>query len=128
MAEWWLPVAMALVLVGAWAVTVAVGRRRGDDRPRVPADLGPFPTVFLFTSDDCGSCPPAREAVASATSGRFVEYTWQVHPGIHGRLRIDKVPTTWVVDGDGRVAEVVEGRPEPGALARAIGRLSAPDA
>ena len=123
MAEWWPAVAMGFVLAAAWAVTAFVGRRRGDDRPVVPADLGPFPTVLLFTSDGCDSCPPARDAVSAATGGRFVEYTWQVHPGIHGRLRVERVPTTWVVGADGRVVSVIEGAVDEGALAADLLRI-----
>ena len=50
----------------------------------------------------------------------FREYSWDVHPGILRRLRIDKVPTTWVVDADGRVAQQLEGTPASSRLRRAL--------
>jgi hypothetical protein len=78
--------------------------------------------VLFFSSDTCDSCPPAREVVAAAAGGRLRDYSWQVHPGILRRLRIDAVPTTWVVDGDGRVEAVFAGRPEPGDVVAAAVR------
>lgn len=120
MADWWPVLAMAAALGAVWLGATALSRRRGDDRPIAPDDLGPFPAVLLFTAEDCASCPPVRDAVARATGGRFAEYTWQVHPGILGRLRIDRVPTTWVVAADGRVASTFEGSVDEGAIRRAI--------
>ena len=102
-------VAVLLVAVG-W---LATRRRRAavDHRPLMPADLGPFPVTVFFSSGTCASCPPARHALAEAIGEVFREYSWDVHPGVLRRLRIERVPTTWVVDADGRVVEVAEGEP-----------------
>ncbi len=85
----------------------------------MPADLGPFPAIVFFSSASCESCPPARAALAGATGGDFREYSWDVHPGILRRLRIERVPTTWVVDASGRVVEVVEGEPKRSVIEEA---------
>lgn len=126
MADWLLAVAMASLLAAVAAVTVWQRRRAVDPRPTAPTDLGPYPRVLLFTSEACASCPPARDAVAAATNGRFDEHTWQVHPGTLRRLRIDKVPTTWVVDAEARVEAVFEGVPDGAALGRALSRVFDP--
>jgi hypothetical protein len=112
--------ATVLVLIG-WAA-IAWRHRSTDVRRVVPTDLGPFPAVLFFSSDTCDSCPPAREVVVAAAGGRLRDYTWQVHPGVLRRLRVDAVPTTWVVDGDGRVEAVFAGRPEPGEVSGAVAR------
>ncbi len=127
MADWLVAAGMAaaLGLIG-WAAVV--WRRRSTDVRRVvPDDLGPFPAVLFFSSDTCESCPPAREVVVAAAGGRMRDYTWQVHPGILRRLRIDAVPTAWVVDRDGRVEAVFAGRPEPGEVAAAVARAGIDD-
>lgn len=123
MADWLAAVGMAaaLGLVG-WAAVLR-RRRSTDVRRTVPADLGPFPTVLFFSSETCDTCPPAREVVVAATGGRMRDHTWQVHPGILRRLRIDAVPTTWVVDDGGRVEAVFAGRPDPDELASAVARV-----
>lgn len=127
MAEWVAPLGMAVALGLIGWVAVAWRRRSTDVRRVVPADLGPFPAVLFFSSETCDSCPPAREVVVAAAGGRLRDYTWQVHPGILRRLRIDAVPTTWVVDVDGRVEAVFAGRPEPRAVAAAVARAGVVD-
>lgn len=127
MADWIVAVAMAAALGAVGWLAVWRRRRTTDVRRAAPGDLGPFPAVLFFSSDTCESCPPAREVVVAAAGGRLREHTWQVHPGILRRLRIDAVPTTWVVDRDGRVEAVFAGRPEPGALAAAIERAGVGD-
>jgi hypothetical protein len=115
-------VAVGLLAVGAasWSRT----RRRPETGTVVPSDLGPFPTVLFFSSGSCASCPPARQVVAAATADRFKEYSWDAHPGILRRLRIEQVPTTWVVDAEGRVVDRVEGPPDEARFRRSLAALT----
>lgn len=125
--EWWPGLVVAAALATTGVVVGRIGRGSVDERPRVPGDLGPFPAVLFFSSGACASCGPARALVAAEAGGLFREHAWDVHPGILGRLRVDRVPTTWVVDAGGRRVRVVEGVPTPGSVAMAVEGLRVPE-
>ncbi len=122
MTEWWWPLVGVAVLAAAVAAGRLTGRSRTDALPAAPADLGPYPAVLLFSSDSCASCAPARAVVDAEAAERWREHPWEIHPGILGRLRIDSVPTVWVVDADARIVDVIEGVPEQGRIARRVAK------
>ena len=122
MTEWWWALIGLAILAAAVVAGRLTGRSRTDALPAAPTDLGPYPAVLLFSSDSCASCAPARTVIDSEAGARWREHPWEIHPGILGRLRIDSVPTTWVVDADGRIVDVIEGIPATGRIARRVSR------
>lgn len=67
-----------------------------------------FPAVVLFGSDSCVSCVPVITALRTAGVA-FTEVSWENNARQIEELQILQVPTTWMIDGLGRVELVVEG-------------------
>lgn len=92
----------SLVVVGA---AVALARWRSK-APRRLSETGLEPGVYLFTSETCPDCAPARETLLSALgSDGFTELRWEDQSEVFKRLGIREVPATLAVEtsGDGRL-------------------------
>ena len=102
-------VLVRLAVVGAAVAVVgaAVGLQRLRAKaPRRLAGTGLEPGVYLFTSEACPDCGPAREKLLSTLGAdRITEIRWEDQPEVFERLKIGEVPATLVVDsaGDGRL-------------------------
>ncbi len=118
MSEIWLRLAG---VVGAAAVGLAwawVARRRAATRPRKVRMPGLGPGVFLFTSETCESCTPAREAVARHLgSDGFREIVWEQEPAMFDRYAVARVPTVVRLDAEGN-GVAFEGVPDRTTLDR----------
>jgi len=119
---------IVLIILTLVAVGVAfVLQRRRPDPPSAPsyraptqldrddfADTAGRLLIVLFSSATCDSCPGAW-AVIEAITARLVpvvaaeRYDVQDAPELHGRYRIDGVPTTLVVDAEGVVVQAFFG-------------------
>lgn len=112
MSEAWL----RLGIVGAAILVVLVVTLllRGRARHRaVPIDqAGLSPGVYLFSSSTCADCIPARRMMEDTLGASgFVEIKWEDEPGLFQEMRLDVVPATVVVAGDGS-AVLFPGMPE----------------
>jgi len=121
-------------LVAALAIGVPMGLVWARLRPRrvrlgsVPGELGPFPTVLLFSSSSCPTCPPAREVVTALCGAAVRELTWPADTVAFHKLAVGTVPATFVVDGEGDVVERFDGVPDERRLRRTLGRAGLPPA
>lgn len=114
---------LALVVIGVPAFLVWLRNR--SQRPRlgqVPAELGPFPTVLLFSSPSCPTCPPAREAVDRTAGEALKELRWPGDTVAFHKLGVGVVPTTFVVGTRGKIIESFQGIPEGRRLRRAMAK------
>ena len=135
---------MRLVLLVV-LVVLAVGvawllQRRRPEPPSAPSYRAPSqldrsefaggpgtPLVVVFSSATCNSCPVVWEAVCrlQRTAVATERIDVQDDPRRHERYRIDGVPTTLVVDGDGVVQASFFGPIADGALEDAVDALLA---
>ncbi len=115
-------------VVAVLAIGLPIGLAWMRLRPRrarlgnVPEALGPFPTVLLFSSPSCPTCPPARELVSAACGSSLRELTWPTDTVFFHKLAVGTVPATFVVDGAGDVLERFDGVPDERRLRRTLGR------
>lgn len=109
-----------LLLVAAIATVVAVAiwllRRRPTSRT-IPAP-GLADGLYLFTSEGCETCEPARAALASKELP-FDELRWPHDRAEFERLGIDAVPSVLVVGRE-------RGRLFRGGVPRGLGRRQIP--
>ncbi len=124
------PVARGLLAAAIVGVPVLVAWLRG--RPRrlrigdFPADLGPFPGVYLFSSRTCPTCPPARELVQHVCGSTVRELTWPKDTVAFHKVGVGVVPASFVVGAKGRIVESFEGIPEERRLRRALAKAGLP--
>lgn len=127
---------VALVLVAI--VVAALLQRRRPEPPSAPSYRAPSqvdrsefagatgtPLVVVFSSATCNTCPVVwAEVEGHRREGLDVErIDVQDDPKRHQRYRIDGVPTTLVVDGDGVVRASFFGPLPEGALSQALDAL-----
>lgn len=88
------------LLVTAIAVVVAVTIWFLRHRPtsRTIPDPGLDDGLYLFTSEGCDSCEPARASLRSRGIA-FTEVRWSHDPAAFERLGIDAVPSVLLVSG-----------------------------
>lgn len=123
MTEWWLRTLVALVVIAVpMIVTWRLGRSRRPWIGQMPRDLGPFPSVLLFTSPSCPTCGPAGDVVRRVGGERVQEFAWPRETVAFHKLGVGRVPSTFVVGRSGRVVEAFEGIPDERRLARAVKR------
>ena len=129
-----------LIVLALAAVGVAfVLQRRRPEPPSAPSYRAPTqvdrtefvggvgtPLVAVFASATCNSCPVVWDEVAGhGRAGLAVErIDVQDDPKRHQRYRIDGVPTTLVVDGDGVVSASFFGPLTEGDLQAALDALT----
>lgn len=100
-----------MAAAAATAVLVVWVLRSRSRRPRRIDPSGMTTGVYLFTTATCLDCEPARRALVQRLGeDGFREVRWEEEPAWFGRLGIDEVPATLVVDGRGR-GRVYRGRP-----------------
>jgi hypothetical protein len=88
--------ALAVALVWYWS-----RRRAGPARSLRSTGLGPG--TYLFSSETCVDCSSARERLDGALgSDGYQELAWEAHRALFDALGIDQVPSTLVVDGNGK--------------------------
>lgn len=88
---------VTIALLIAWAV-----ERRRSIAPRKldETDLGPG--VYLFTSETCRDCVPARQSLLTALGEEgFTEFAWAESPEVFERLEISHVPASMIVAENG---------------------------
>ena len=102
-----------------FALAVALAARWVDGHlPRRRVMAGLEPGVVLFTSQRCPGCDPVRARLIKVLGhDGFREIKWTEEPQLFGAHRIDRVPTSAAVDGDG-VGRVWEGMPSVRLLRR----------
>lgn len=129
---------VVLVVLTAVAVGVALMlQRRRPDPPSAPSYRAPTqvdradfdgsgeqPLVAVFTSATCSSCAVALETATKVAAGergkaagvavQELEVTRDAK--LHSRYRIDGVPTTIIVDGEGVVHKTFFGPTDPNEL------------
>lgn len=134
---------IVLVVLTAAAVGVAlILQRRRPDPPSAPSyrapsqldrdDFGspPEPVLaVLFASTKCSTCPTVWRDLVPMAGERLgvVRVDVEDDPTVHGRYRIDGVPTTVFVDAEGVVGQAFFGPVSPEELAeaaRAMGGLT----
>lgn len=109
--------ALLFPAVRAWIV-----RRASRDSLSVEA-LRPWPAVVMFTSNDCDSCGPVREAVHQVASAGVVrEVAYQGDAATFLAAGIGEVPVVVVVDRAGRTVARFDGRVSPRRLRGALRR------
>lgn len=112
-------VGLASGSVGIWAVVRAEFRRRTVNTE----PLRPWPTVVMFSSDDCDVCDPVRVIVRSTVGdGRFREIAYQRDSELFRSAGIDRVPAVVLVDERGRAVNVFEGPVGSYRMRRAVRR------
>ncbi len=105
MSEIWVRLAL---IVGALTLALVVamvvrGKTRG--RPVVIDASGLRPGVYLFSSETCLDCQPARAAIDAVMGpGGFIEISWEEQPGPFHDLGIEVVPATVIVSENGSAA------------------------
>ena len=133
---------VVLLLTLAAASALGLVRMRRDGRLQadpateqldaaVLAALGIEPaeraTLVQFSSAFCAPCRATRRIlgeVAEQVSGvRYVEVDAEAHLDAVRRLRIMRTPTTFVVDGSGRVVVRASGQPRKADVIAALGRI-----
>jgi hypothetical protein len=88
---------VTIALLVAWAV-----ERRRSVAPTKLTETGLRPGVYLFTSDTCQDCVPARQRlVAALGEAGFTEYAWDGSPEVFERLEITHVPASMIVAENG---------------------------
>lgn len=127
--ERWI-LAAALVVVAVVVAQLLARRRTATDvRPRdvpvpsfvdrrdLPRPDAPFAFVH-FSSATCEACASVRASAAALESDdvAVVELSWQDHKVTHERYRIDTVPLSVLLDGEGEVLHSWVGPMEPGEL------------
>ncbi len=132
-------VILAVLIVVALGVAWLLQRRRPEppsapsyrapsqlDRSEFAGEVGAS-LVVVFSSATCNSCPAVWDAVVRSQRAGVVTERIDVQddPKRHERYRIDGVPTTLVVDGDGVVRTSFFGPLADGVLEDALDALSA---
>lgn len=131
-----------VILVFVALGIAAVLRRRRPEPPSAPSYRAPSqvdrsefagtpgtPLLAVFASATCNTCPMVwAEVVEYEGAGLDVErIDVQDDPKRHQRYRIDGVPTTLVIDGDGVVLASFFGPLADGSLKSAVDSLERPD-
>lgn len=113
---------VALVaILGPVAVAWLAVRPRRVRSGEAPSELGPFPSVLLFTSSTCPTCPPARAVVEEVYEDHH-ELAWPRDTVAFHKLGVGVVPATFVVGPRGRIVESFEGVPDTRRLRRAVSK------
>ncbi len=126
---------LLLALVALAAAVAWVLQRRRPEPPSAPSYRAPTqldraefvggvgtPLVVVFASTSCNSCPVVWDEVTRLDRDGVATERIDVQddPRRHERYRIDGVPTTLVVDGDGVVHASFFGPLADGALTEAV--------
>jgi len=98
----------AALLIGLVARNLLAPRKRLDINTEALRSFVEFPAVVVFGSHDCVSCAPVIAALHKEGI-TFRELSWEKNARQIEELQILQVPTTWAVDGDGRIRLAVEG-------------------
>jgi len=89
-------------LVTAALLTAWMLERRRASKPRKIQTTGLRAGIYLFTSDTCAECNPARDLLVSSLGETgFTEIAWSDDPALFERLQIPQVPASLRVDADG---------------------------
>ncbi|MGH8945199.1 MAG: hypothetical protein ACRDVL_03520, partial [Acidimicrobiia bacterium] len=103
MDELWTRIAIIATALLVAALVVAVRRRKALNSPRALSATGLEPGIYLFTSADCADCSTARVKLEEIVGPEgFLEIAWEQRPEVFGRLSVEAVPATMVVEADGR--------------------------
>lgn len=113
--------ALAPLIAAALLVLAAVALRAGQERQRrhllgrVVRDGVDGPAILFFSGEACTICHtaqrPALERLAPEIDGRVAvrEIDVAAEPSLAQRFKVMSLPTTVVVDGDGRARAVNAG-------------------
>jgi len=88
------------------------------------AELGERATLVQFSTEFCARCPQVRRMLhgyaADVAGLRHVEVDLTHRPDLSSRYRVLQTPTTFLVDGAGRVRARFHGVPQQDALTEAL--------
>jgi thiol-disulfide isomerase/thioredoxin len=100
-------------------------RRTADDAPLVgelgtDAVLGRRATLVQLSTPTCAQCPATARLLADVAGAHdgvaHVEVDLSRHPAVADRFRVQRTPTTLLVDADRRVRARIGGPPRRDAL------------
>jgi hypothetical protein len=109
------PLARVAVVLGVvLAVVVVVSALRLTSRRGAAESVALAPGVYLFSTSTCADCIPVDELLVSELGeGGFSRIEWAGNEETFEALGIEIVPTTLIVDANGR-ADRYQGDPSDG--------------
>jgi thiol-disulfide isomerase/thioredoxin len=135
--------ALLIVAVLALVVGALVTRRQGRARSVAAGDvltagdlriesggLGRGATLLQFSSPVCSGCRQARRVLGEVAAARagvvHLEIDAEQRLDLVRRLRVSGTPTTFVLDGAGRVSARLAGAPSPVQVYEALALAGVP--
>jgi thiol-disulfide isomerase/thioredoxin len=104
----------------------AAAMRASVNLSDMPEPLGERATLLQFSSAFCAPCRATRRVLADVASMvpgvRHMEIDAEHHLDLVRRLGVVRTPTTFVLDGDGRIVTRASGQPRAADVIAAIGR------
>lgn len=124
--------ALFLVLLVTAVAGLVLTRRQGRVRAadgvlgadELGGSLGPAATLVQFSTAICSACPPTRRVLGSTARSVpgvvHLEVDAERRPDLVRRLAVRSTPTTFVLDGAGRVSARLTGAPSPRQVHEAL--------